>query len=137
MDQLAKDTGDMCVLVCNLKEQEHHVGPTAHAPVLLMATQKFMRAMLEIENVFEPSWPFTMRSAQFLCNFVQNSTMTLSQSLCICMSHFMFWKRCRRDRVPNIYSSATASRVSRMPHVLMCCWQVWCATVKLKLQCNM
>ena len=72
VDQLTKNAGDMSVLVRNLKEQERRVSPTAHAPVLLMPTQKFMHAMLEIENAFEPSGPSTMRSAQFLGIFVEN-----------------------------------------------------------------
>ena len=50
VDQLTKDARDMSVLVRNLKEQEHSVSLTAHAPVLLMPTLKFMRAMLEIEK---------------------------------------------------------------------------------------
>ena len=64
VDQLTKEAGDMLVLVCYLKEQERRVSPTVHAPVLLMPTQKFMRAMLEIENAFEPTGPFTMSAAQ-------------------------------------------------------------------------
>ena len=46
-----------------LKEHEHRVSPTPHATVLLMPTQKFMRAVLEIENPFDPTGPFTMRAA--------------------------------------------------------------------------
>ena len=37
-----------------------------------MPTQKFMRAMLEIENAFAPTGPFTMRAAQFIRIFVEN-----------------------------------------------------------------
>ena len=47
----------------------------SHAPVLLMPTQKFMRAMLEIENAFAPTGPFTMRAgctAQFISIFIEN-----------------------------------------------------------------
>ena len=62
----------MRVLVRDLKEQERRVSLTAHAPVLLMRTQKFMCAMLEIENEFEPTRPFTMCAAQFICIFVEN-----------------------------------------------------------------
>ena len=52
VDHLTKEAGDMRVLLRqrNLKEQERSVSPTAHATILLMRTQKFMRAMLEIEN---------------------------------------------------------------------------------------
>ena len=55
------------------------------------------------------------------------------------LSLFMFSQRCRRDRVPYIYSSATAASVSRIPHVLISCWQVWtvwCATITWKSPCN-
>ena len=63
MDQLTKDTEDMCFLVCNLKEQEHSVSQTSHSTVLLMPTQKFILAMLEIENALDPRGLFTMRAA--------------------------------------------------------------------------
>ena len=43
------------------------------------------------------------------------------------MSRLMSLKRCRRVGVPYIYSSATVSPVSSIAHVLMSCWQVWCA----------
>ena len=55
-----------------LKEHEHRVSPTPHATVLLMPTQKFMRAVLEIENPFDPTGPFTMRAAQFVRIYVEN-----------------------------------------------------------------
>ena len=48
-----------------------------------MPTQKFMRAMLEIENAFELTWPFTMRAALFLrifsgnCIYVESITKAL------------------------------------------------------------
>ena len=71
VDQLTRDAEDMRGLVRSLKEQERRVSPTSHAPVLLMPTQKFMRAMLEmIENAFDPTGPFTMRAAQFI--FIEN-----------------------------------------------------------------
>ena len=34
---------------------ETSISPTAHATILLTPTQKFMRAMLEIENAFDPT----------------------------------------------------------------------------------
>ena len=62
VDQLTRDAEDMRVLVRNLKEQERRVSPTSHAPVLLMPAQKFMRAILAIENAFAPTMPFIMRA---------------------------------------------------------------------------
>ena len=40
-----------------------------------MPTQKFLpvRTVLEMENVFAPTWPFTMHAAQFISIFVENS----------------------------------------------------------------
>ena len=43
--------------------------------VLIMPTQKFMRVMLEIENVFDPTGPFTnfiMRATHFIGIFLEN-----------------------------------------------------------------
>ena len=72
VDQLTRDAEDMRVLVRNLKEQERRVSPTSHAPVLLMPSQKFLREVMEMENAFAPTGPFTMRAAQFIRIFVEN-----------------------------------------------------------------
>ena len=73
MSQLTKDAGNRRILVRNRKEQERRAGPTSHATVLLMPTQKFMCSMLEIENVFDPTGPFTIRAAQFIRMFLEKS----------------------------------------------------------------
>ena len=44
--QFTKDAEDTRILERNRKEQERRVGPTSHATVLLMPTQKFMCSML-------------------------------------------------------------------------------------------
>ena len=66
-----------------------------------MPTQSFIRSILEIENAFDPTGPFTMCAAQFIRIFMQNGIYDESIT---CLSLFMFLKRCRRDGVPYIYS---------------------------------
>ena len=75
-----------------------------------MPIQKFMCAMLEIENAFAPTGPFT--TAQFILIFTENGMHSESQKHWMCMIHCMFSKGSRRDGVPYIYSSATATPVS-------------------------
>ena len=68
VDQLTRDAEDMRVLVRNLKEQERRVSPTSHAPVLLMPTQKFMRA-----RPYRAIYHACRSAAQFIRIFVENS----------------------------------------------------------------
>ena len=78
----------MRVLVRNLEEQEPRVSLTSHNPILLMPTQKFMRTMLEIENAFAPTRPFTIRTAQFFRIFVENgiSSESITEALDVYVS---------------------------------------------------
>ena len=44
------------------------------------------RAMLKIENAFAPTWPFTMRAAQFIRIFVENGvhSESITEALDVC-----------------------------------------------------
>ena len=78
----------MRVLERNLKEQDRIVIQTSHATVLLMPNLKFMRALLEIEDTFDPTEPFTMSAAQFIHIFIENGIYdeSITEALNVCES---------------------------------------------------